>query len=451
MAPANQRLDPGDAAVLERDDRLKVEKELLALDRVTEVGLQLQPGERLGVHGTVEHLEARPSGVLGPVHRHVRAAEEVLGLIRRRCAEGNSHARGGHVLVAADVHGLIQRLLHAIGDHRAVAYVGHALEQDRELVTAQSGDDVASAHAFLQPPRHRDQHLVAHVVAHRVVHQLEVIEVEEQHREDAVVVTPRAVCRIGQALHEERAVGQPGQRVVQRVVLQLLLARLALGEDPAQMQLGRCYLRELPQQRDLARNPVAGFVVEGAEQAEHRPVSLRQGHCGDADDVELARRGTKHQVALRDAGVAYRKRATLLDRPLEQSRAEQRARVVRVPVMPVPPGGKAPPIGPQQSQERGRHRERARGDAHQSLHGRRERPAEHGVLAGRLSCRVRDVRQVQRRAHNTEDVCPQYLSPLRKHPGSEIPSPAGCAARAAARARFVTSITSPRCAGSPGW
>ena len=118
----------------------------------------------------------------------------------------------------------------ALGDHVASRGVGDAVEQHGELVAAEARDGVAGAQRATQPARDGDQQLVADVVAERVVDELEAVEVEEQ---DGDAARPgRARCgaadRLVEAVEEQHAVRQPGQRVVQRVVLQALLG-LACG------------------------------------------------------------------------------------------------------------------------------------------------------------------------------------------------------------------------------
>jgi hypothetical protein len=46
VVPAHERLDAGDPAVVELDDRLVVELELAVLERALQVGLELEPRER---------------------------------------------------------------------------------------------------------------------------------------------------------------------------------------------------------------------------------------------------------------------------------------------------------------------------------------------------------------------------------------------------------------------
>ena len=63
---------------------------------------------------------------------------------------------------------------------------------------------------------------VAGRVAEAVVHRLEVVEVDEQHRElPAVALEPGG--RVVDPVAEQRLVGEPGQRVVERLVRELVL------------------------------------------------------------------------------------------------------------------------------------------------------------------------------------------------------------------------------------
>ena len=76
--------------------------------------------------------------------------------------------------------------------------------------------------------RDLEQDPVAGRVAEAVVDGLEVVEVDEQHRHpDAVAQGPRD--RVADALVEQRPVGEVRDRVVEGLVGELLLERLALA------------------------------------------------------------------------------------------------------------------------------------------------------------------------------------------------------------------------------
>ena len=116
-----------------------------------------------------------------------------------------------------------------LGDVGGVLWTGGLLEQDRELVTAEARRGVADADAALQPLGHLEQHPVAGRVTEAVVDRLEIVEVEEDHRECGLLA-PRAGQRVPDALVEQRAVGEIGDRIVERLVLELLLEGLALAD-----------------------------------------------------------------------------------------------------------------------------------------------------------------------------------------------------------------------------
>ena len=106
------------------------------------------------------------------------------------------------------------------------------LEQDRELVAAEPGGGVGRADARRDALRHLEQHPVADGVPEAVVDGLEVVEVDEQHGH-AHALAQRPGHRVADALVEQRAVGEMRDRVVERLVGELLLERLALGDVAA--------------------------------------------------------------------------------------------------------------------------------------------------------------------------------------------------------------------------
>src|SRR5207253_4829690 len=104
-----------------------------------------------------------------------------------------------------------------------------ALDEYGELVASQPRHRIARAPRPFQAPRDLDEELVARAMAQRVVHHLEAIEVEEQHCKTAAAASLRAFERHSQALHEERAVRQSGERVVEGGMPELLLDAQAFG------------------------------------------------------------------------------------------------------------------------------------------------------------------------------------------------------------------------------
>ena len=119
----------------------------------------------------------------------------------------------------------LERLLHRGGDAPAEPErdaLVDVLADDEELVAAEPRDGVGRAHGGGEPARERDEHRVAGRVAVEVVDALEVVDVDVEHggvRARALGVRERVL----EPVAAERAVGQPRQRVVQRLVAHALL------------------------------------------------------------------------------------------------------------------------------------------------------------------------------------------------------------------------------------
>ena len=85
MVPARQRLEAGDGAVLEPDDRLIEDGDLLALERPPQIGLDRQAVGLARAHGGLEHLDAIAADALGVIHREFGVLEHLLAALRLAC------------------------------------------------------------------------------------------------------------------------------------------------------------------------------------------------------------------------------------------------------------------------------------------------------------------------------------------------------------------------------
>ena len=103
-----------------------------------------------------------------------------------------------------------------------VVLPAQALADDHELVATEPCDGVGGLQAPLDPPRDLDEQLVAGVVAQAVVDHLEAVDVEEQHG-DLAGAPREAEESLAEAVEEERAIRQLGQRIVERLVLESVL------------------------------------------------------------------------------------------------------------------------------------------------------------------------------------------------------------------------------------
>ena len=102
--------------------------------------------------------------------------------------------------------------------------------------------------------RRLDQDVVAGGVAEAVVDRLEVVQVDEEDRQIADLAPVEGVL---DALPEEAPVGQPGQRVVERLEGELLFERLAfLQVAGVQDDAGRVAVEGAARGDSLDRQPV---------------------------------------------------------------------------------------------------------------------------------------------------------------------------------------------------
>ena len=151
MLPAHQRFEARHLAFAQIDDRLVVQHQLAALDRLLQLGAQ-----RIGCRGRVDRPR-RIDGVhaaahgFGAVERHVGAGEKLLGrlAVMRRQGDADAgfsvQAMAEHVVRAADV------LQDAAGEVVGEILAIDADLQDGELIAAEAADHVAGAQAALQP------------------------------------------------------------------------------------------------------------------------------------------------------------------------------------------------------------------------------------------------------------------------------------------------------------
>ena len=125
---------------------------------------------------------------------------------------GDAEAGGHGELVPADADRVLERVQQP---SRVGLPLGRA-DQREELVAAEAGERRRRRGVVAQPLGDLDQQRVADGVAEAVVDALEVVEVDEHDRDR---LAGRGQHRL-QALAEQRAVGQPGQRIVPGVVAQ---------------------------------------------------------------------------------------------------------------------------------------------------------------------------------------------------------------------------------------
>ncbi len=188
----------------------------------------------VGAHGGGERRRATLPRRLGPVHGRIGIAQEVVGRRPGRRVH-EPHARAGGDLAAVDSDRGGQGARNPRHGHVRVARGGQPLKQHGELVAAEPRHGVAAARGAPEPLGHHAQQPVPGGVPERVVDLLEVVQVEVRHRDVLARRRTRAARarepaqRVGEAVAQERPVGQPRERVVERLVGELGLEPPALG------------------------------------------------------------------------------------------------------------------------------------------------------------------------------------------------------------------------------
>jgi hypothetical protein len=220
--PAQQRLGADDLPLGDVDLGLIVELELVVLDRAAQVAFD----ERLPL-GADDHVlgkELMRAAVLtlGVVERDVRVLGQRLHVVAvLRVDRDADAARGAHRL-AGQLHALRGQLEDALCDPARILRREDLRYQECKLVAAEASHVRARAllirgalpasEALAQPLGEDPEQLVAGGVAERIVDLLEAVEVHVEEGE-SVALLLRGRHRLGELVHEEAPVSQPGQAV----------------------------------------------------------------------------------------------------------------------------------------------------------------------------------------------------------------------------------------------
>ena len=166
------------------------------------------------------------------------------GLCERAPAprERDPHAGRQPMLDPFDHRGQRQLVEEVLGDPTGCGGGLDVRADHHELVPPEAGDRVRLAPGLGQTIGHLPQEQVADVVAEEVVHDLEPVEVDEQHGQ-CRPGAPAGGQGLAQPVVQQRPVGQPGERVVQRLVgaqSPEALGQAAVLHDEAPPRRARC-------------------------------------------------------------------------------------------------------------------------------------------------------------------------------------------------------------------
>ncbi|KQV49488.1 hypothetical protein ASC95_18005 [Pelomonas sp. Root1217] len=234
MVPADQGLDAADLPMQAIDLGLVVELQLPLLDGQAQVDQQVELLLRAFVHMRLVQRIGAAAGAFGGVHRGVGVHDQLVPVAVVGVG-GDADRSGQDNPPATDLKRDRQRRDQAAGQADAVRQAADVLHQQHELVAANASHGVGVARRDPQTRGDLFEHRVAGSMAERVVDRLEAVKVDEQHGHLAGIALrdlfPGArmtLKRMRQTVLEQHAVGQAGERVLERSSPQLLVGRLQL-------------------------------------------------------------------------------------------------------------------------------------------------------------------------------------------------------------------------------
>ena len=302
VLPAHQGLHPDDVAAAQVELGLIVQAEFLAAHSLRQCPGQSDLVDQARVHFVREEAVGVASRFLGTVDGGVGVAEQGVEIIPVGGEEGDADGAGRVEGVLPHLEGLVEGFADGVGQAGNAGQVVRAGQQHHELVAAHAADGGAGGEALAQAFDGQHQHLIAHGIAQAVVDVLEVIQVQVEQRQRALLAAGHG-GRVCKAVAQQQAVGQVGERVVMREEVHpgfdlSVLGAGAQGTDAISQVVG-----QLHQQVELVGVEgvgLAGIQRQGAEHA--RIADQGQGHARLQRQLGSLGRPGLHARIARDVG-----------------------------------------------------------------------------------------------------------------------------------------------------
>lgn len=155
-----------------------------------------------------------------PIHRLICGVDEFVDALPLIRINADADAGSNRNFTAIGLQHDGKQGHHLFGDAHGIVDACGTFDQDDELIAAEAGDGVLVAQDAAQAAGNITQDGVAGPVAELVVDRFEVVEVDEQDGETAVLALAAFEAVLGAGI-EQQAVRQPGQRVVVGQIQQL--------------------------------------------------------------------------------------------------------------------------------------------------------------------------------------------------------------------------------------
>ena len=236
MGPAQQRLKSADASIFKIVERLVVQLEFAVGQGRPQIQLQRAARLQPGIHAGLEESPDATALRLGAIKRDIRVLEQ-LGTGRAVIGcKRDADARSDVDIMPVYTIGCAEHVDDAPREHRRILGSLEWRLHDGELVTSQPCDCINLPYARFEARGDGSEQIVANGMPQRIVDRFEAVEIEHQHRE-AGLIAPGLSQRLIDALAEQDAIRQPGQRIVLRHKHDLrfgapAFADVFVGRDP---------------------------------------------------------------------------------------------------------------------------------------------------------------------------------------------------------------------------
>ena len=228
MPPARQHFGSGQRPVRQPDLRLPCQPEFALCQALPDRRFERQLIGDAAVHFGFIKTDLRVFA-LGVVHRGIRALGDVLRSRAVVRIERDADGCRCQQFIAIQCNRFVQRS-HDFLRNRQRRPVPVAVSQyDGKLVATEPRHGIGFAHRFPDALRDLPQQIIACRMPVSVVDIFETVQVDEQQRE-TFVFTPRLRDGLLQAILEQTAVGQVGERVVKSHLMQLALHPLVRAQ-----------------------------------------------------------------------------------------------------------------------------------------------------------------------------------------------------------------------------
>ncbi len=219
MGPARERLETHNGIRGQVEFGLVMNLDFAVFDGAPQLALQHQTLPRRAAQAVTERHDAVFPVPFRRDHRAVGLSQHLPALFSVVRKEADPDAGGHPDRMALDLERLLQDFQRALGRAFGIPSVLHIVQDQRELVAADACQRVRLPEARFHPLRHLAEEYVAHAVTQAVIDQLESIQIDIEQRY-LPVLAPRLGHAVRQPIRQQPAIGQAGQIVHQRHMLQ---------------------------------------------------------------------------------------------------------------------------------------------------------------------------------------------------------------------------------------